>query len=487
MIHDMRYTIRTTPYALWLGLALALTAVALGALLGFVGPLITVGALAAVVVALWALTRLEVGLWGVIAIITLLPFGGLPFKIVFTPTFLDLALLAVLTVYLFQWMTGRRRQLTLTPAHAPIALFWVLAVFSFVAGMNNGPLTTNLLRQFGELLLGIGFTFIIVDYVDSREKLGQLAGVILICGTAAAALGLVLYFLPETLSERLLSALRVFNYPSGGVLRYIEDNPANSQRAISTSVDPNVLGGLLAMMGGLLAPQLLTPGPVLRSRGLTYAAFGIVLACLMLTFSRGAMGALAVALAGIALVRYRRMLWIMVVVALVIVFLPVTQDYVAHFVEGLQAQDLATQMRFGEYKDAFILIGRYPWLGVGFAGAPEIDIYLGVSNAYLLMTSEMGLVGLAAFLLVIGTVMVWGFAQRRRVYADKSLTALWLGAHAGLAAALAVGVVDHYFFNLDFPHASTLFWIFVGLCLSATRLATVAPVSAERVGMDVGN
>src|SRR5574341_2161685 len=159
---------------MWLGLALALTAVALGALLGFVGPLITVGALAAVAVALWALTRLEVGLWGVIAVIALLPFGGLPFKIVFTPTFLDLALLAVLTVYLFQWMTGRRRQLTLTPAHAPIALFWVLAVFSFVAGMSNGPLTANLLRQFGELLLGTGFTFIIVDYVDSREKLGQI-------------------------------------------------------------------------------------------------------------------------------------------------------------------------------------------------------------------------------------------------------------------------------------------------------------------------
>ncbi len=483
---NLQSAIRNPQYAVWLGLALALTAIALGALLGFVGPLVTLGALAAVAVALWALTRLEVGLWGVIAIITLLPFGGLPFKIVFTPTFLDLALLAVLTVYLFQWMTGRRRQLALTPAHAPIALFWMLAVFSFVAGMNNGPLTTNLLRQFGELLLGIGFTFIIVDYVDSREKLGQLVSVILMCGTAAAALGLILYFLPETLSERLLSALRVFNYPSGGVLRYVEDDPAQSLRAISTSVDPNVLGGLLAMLGGLLAPQLLTPRPVLRSHWLTYPAFGLVLACLVLTFSRGAMGALAVALAGIALARYRRMLWILAAVALVIVVLPMTQPYVAHFAEGVQGQDLATQMRFGEYKDAFILIGRYPWLGVGFAGAPEIDIYLGVSNAYLLMTSEMGLVGLAAFLLVVGTVMGWGYGNRRRVYADKSLTALWLGAHAGLAAALAVGVVDHYFFNLDFPHASTFFWIFVGLCLSATRLATTSPVSSGQ-GMDMGN
>lgn len=462
-------------YALWLSLAVALVAVGLGALLGFAGPLITVGALLGLAAALWALTSLEIGLWGAIVVITLLPFGGLPFKIVFTPTFLDLALLGVVTVYVFQWMTGRRRRIVLTPAHAPIALFIVLVVFSFVAGLPNGPLTPNLLRQFGELLLGIGLTFIIVDHVDSREKLSRIVRVILICGALAAALGLVLYFLPETVSERALSALRVFNYPAGGVLRYIEDNPASPQRAISTSVDPNVLGGLLAMIGGLLAPQVLVRQPVLGSRWLTAAAFGIVLACLLLTFSRGAMAALAVALVGIALARYRGMLWIVLAVALVIAFLPVTQDYVTHFVEGVQGQDLATQMRFGEYKDAFILIGRHPWLGVGFAGAPEIDIYLGVSSAYLLITSEMGVIGLAAFLLVMATVMGWGYGQRRAVYADPALTALWLGAHAGLAAALAVGVVDHYFFNLAFAHAGTLFWIFVGLCLAATRLGAAGP------------
>jgi O-antigen ligase len=480
MIRHLPSAIRHPPTALRLGLALALMAVALGAALGFAGPVITVAGLAAGAAALWALTRLEIGLWGVVAIITLLPFGGLPFKIVFTPTFLDLALVGVFAVYLFQWMGGRRRRLTLTPAHAPIALFWVLAVFSFVAGMSNGPLTANLIRQFGELLLGIALTFIIVDHVDSRETLSRLVRVILICGAAAAALGLALYFLPETLSERLLSSLRVFNYPSGGVLRYIEDDPAQAQRAISTSVDPNVLGGLLAMVGGLLAPQLLIRKPVLGSRWMAYPAFGVVTACLVLTFSRGAMAALAVALVGIALARYRRMLWIVLAVALVILFLPAMQGYVTRFVEGVQGQDLATQMRFGEYKDAFILIGRYPWLGVGFAGAPEIDIYLGVSNAYLLMISEMGLVGLAAFLLAVGTVMGWGYVNRRKAYADPSLTALWLGAHAGLAAALAVGVVDHYFFNLTFPHASAFFWMMTGLCLSATRLAASARTSAPK-------
>ena len=143
--------------------------------------------------------------------------------------------------------------------------------------------------------------------------------------------------------------------------------------------------------------------------------------------------------------------------------------------EGLQGQDLATQMRFGEYKDALILIGRYPWLGVGFAGAPEIDVYLGVSSAYLIMAEEMGLVGVAGFGLIMAAVFGWSFVNRQAVYADERLAPVWLGVHAALAAALTVGLADHYFFNIDFQPSGAIFWIFVGLCLAATRLAVSAP------------
>lgn len=462
-------------FAFWLGLGLAAAAVALGALLGFAGPVITLGVLLGLAGALLALSHVEVGLWATIAVITLLPFGGLPVKIVFTPTFLDLTMGAVLFVYGVDWMTGRRRRLTVTPAHAPIVLFLALMVFSFVAGLPNGPLTANLIRQFAEMLLSISFAFILVDYIDTPAKLERLAAVILVAGAAAAVAGVALYLAPDDLAERALSALRVFNYPSGGVLRYVEDNPDNPERAIATSVDPNALGGLLAMIGGLAAPQLLTARTVLGRRWLAFLVFGAVAVCLVLTFSRGAMAALAVALAFIAALRYRRMLGVLALGAVVILLLPVTQEYVAHFARGLLGQDLATQMRFGEYKDAFTLIGRYPVLGVGFAGAPEKDIYLGVSNAYLLIASKMGLVGLAAFLVVMTVVFAWALARRRAVYADERLASIWLGALAGLAAALAVGVVDHYFFNLAFQAAGALFWIFVGLGLAATRLAARSP------------
>ena len=457
-------------YAFWLGLALAAAAVALGALLGFAGPLIALGVVAGLAAALLALSHLEIGLWATIAIITLLPFGGVPFKIVFTPTFLDLAMGAVVLVYALEWMTGRRRRLTLTPAHGPIAIFLALMLFSFTAGLPNGPLTPNLLRQFAEMLLSILFAVILVDYVDDRARLERLTRAILIGGALAAALGIVLYVLPDATAERALSALRVFNYPSGGVLRYVEDNPENAERAIATSVDPNALGGLLAMIGALAAPQLLTRRTILGGRWLALGVFGAITVALVLTFSRGALAALAAGLLLITLLRYRWMVAVLAAGAALLLLLPATQEYVAHFLAGLQGQDLATQMRFGEYKDALILIGRYPWLGVGFAGAPEIDIYLGVSNAYLLIASKMGLIGLAAFLLVMGVVLGWALARRRLVYRDERLTSVWLGLAAGLAAALSVGLVDHYFFNVAFQAAGALFWIFVGLSLAATRL-----------------
>src|SRR5258706_15367472 len=175
---------------LGLGAVIALCAVAVGALLAFDGPLIAAGVLLAGVMAVWALTSLEVGLWASIGIMTLLPFAALPFKVVLTPTFLDLALGGAVLVYALQWMTGKRRRLALTPAHGPLAIFMVLAVFSFVAGMPNGPLTTNLMRQFAELLINIGLAFVIVDYVDDWTKLVRLARIILLGSTAAAVVGI---------------------------------------------------------------------------------------------------------------------------------------------------------------------------------------------------------------------------------------------------------------------------------------------------------
>jgi O-antigen ligase len=182
----------------------------------------------------------------------------------------------------------------------------------------------------------------------------------------------------------------------------------------------------------------------------------------------------------LALVKERRLLPLMVVGGALLLLLPQTQAYVQRFAEGVQWQDLASQMRLGEYKDAFALIARHPWIGVGFAGTPEISLYLGVSSAYLLMAEEMGLIGLAAFLLVMGLLLVQVVRARRlTAVRDDGSDALLLGLAAALAGILAGGILDHYFFNLDFPHSLTLFWLYVGLTMVAVRLAHVRPAGRD--------
>jgi O-antigen ligase len=174
-----------------------------------------------------------------------------------------------------------------------------------------------------------------------------------------------------------------------------------------------------------------------------------------------------------------------VALALVLI-LPQTQGYVTHFFDGLQVLDdaqggdLSTQMRVGEYTDALILIQRYPIFGVGFTGTPDIDTYLKVANLYLMMASEMGLVGVATFLVAMATLFGSAWRARKRAFARPDLEPIWWGFHMALFGALVGGVFDHYFFNLDFHHSVTLFWLYVGLAAVSTRLLKEPAPEHER-------
>jgi polysaccharide biosynthesis protein PslJ len=451
------------------GLLLGGTAVFGGILLGFGGPLAAAAALFAFIAGLIVLRSIEIGFWGVIAVVALLPFATLPIDIGVTPTFLDVALGAVFAVWALRLVTGQQRTIITSPITLPLLLFIIVAIFSFIFGLANGPLTPTLLRKFAELLLSLAFVLVVVDYCSTLERLERLVKVVLLAGAGASVIAIGLWLLPEDLTNTVLNTLTRVGYPGGWVVRYIEENPALSERAIGTSVDPNVLGGLLLMIGALAGPQLVAKRP-LFPRWLTFLIFGLIGLALVLTFSRSAMVGLAAGLFYVAVLRYRSLLPYMAIAGLIFLLLPITQEYVGRFIEGIQGQDLATQMRFGEYKDALTLIQRYPVFGVGFAGTPDIDIYLGVANVYLTIAQVMGLVGLLAFVSVMGVVFGYAFLNRKAFKSQPRLDAIWLGLHAALVGGLVAGVFDHYLFNLEFHHAVTAFWLLVGLAVASTRL-----------------
>ena len=462
------------------GLATGLLCLAVGmswgALVGNLGAPIAIALMVAVIGGVLMLGSTQWGFVALVGVIALLPFGALPVKFGFSPTFLDLVLVVLFLVWALRVMTGQQRELVATPLALPVAIFLLVAIAAFIVGLSHAYPTPNVVRRFAELLLGVGLFYAVVNNVQSRAELEQITLAVILGGSLEALIGVVLYLIPSEWTIRVLSALGRFNYPTGwGVLRFINDDPRLPMRATATSIDPNVLGGLLILVGVVIASQLFARKSVLP-RWLLTGCLGAVSLCLYFTYSRGSLTGLAAALLLLGLVRYRKLLLLLIAAGVIFLLLPQSQPYIEHFVAGVRVLDRATQMRFGEYKDALILIGRYPWIGVGFAGAPDIDLYIGVSNLYLLIAEQTGLLGLASFLLAVGVGLLYMARVWRRMGSLSPYEPLLLGFGMALVGGLVGGVLDHYLFS--YPHGVALFWLFMGLGVASARLGEEAQLDA---------
>ena len=113
------------PHVALLGvLSVIITAgVLTGALFGGLGPVIAVGLLGALTVGVLMLRSTQAGLFALIALITLLPYGALPFRLGFRPTFIDLALLALFGVWALRLITGRQHTFETSPMGALVFAF----------------------------------------------------------------------------------------------------------------------------------------------------------------------------------------------------------------------------------------------------------------------------------------------------------------------------------------------------------------------------
>lgn len=456
--------------AIALGLSIGIIGGLFGLLLAVLGPILAIAAVIGILAALYVLSDVTPALYGTMAILILLPFGTSPVKVGITPTLLDMALGAFILVYLIQWMTGKRRNVSLVWPHLLLALYLMWLIFAFAMGLRYGSPTSTVLRQFAETILSISLAFILVDLLTDVKTLRRFVLLIMILVGLQAALAIFLYLLPDITAEFLLIRLGRIGYPVTGVIRYIEANPALGERAIGTWVDPNALGGLLAVGAAMIAPQIFAQKPVLKYRWLTFIVFVTVAVALFLSNSRASFLAFGSALLVITFLRYRKYMPILAIVALIFLLLPQTQFYISRLVQAFQAQDLATQMRVGEWTDSLNLIQHYPVFGIGFTGTPTNNVYADVANMYLIMANQIGVTGVLFFLLAMGGIFYYGWQAWQKAKVNPELDSIHLGYNIALMTALLNGFADLYFFRLDFQASITWFWLIVALALASSRL-----------------
>jgi O-antigen ligase len=409
----------------------------------------------ALVTALWVVASSQRAILAAVAISILLPFAVVPVRLIATPSILEI----LLATSLFGWLLAMIRSgaAPLPPLRIPLILLVGTLTAAFVAGWDNGY-STDIVHNYFKLLLAIFASMAVAGAAKANRFPVRFLRVVSIAGLAAAVIGLALYLMEPDLAANILKSLAAVGYPTERVLRYVEDNPSLGLRATGTSVDPNSFGGMLALLVPLVASQLLARKPWVP-RYLALACLLTMVACLLLSRSRAAWLGATAGLVLIATIEYRRLWLPIVATGLAVSVLGVGNEFVQRLYHGLALQDPATLMRLREYSDAIAIISRYPVLGIGFGPAPDPDLRPGVSSIYLTVAEQAGLLGLTAYVLLVGAAL-WTLIKAWTLTKHSELGSIALGLLAGTVSALTIGMLDHYFMNPQFSHMAFMLWSF---------------------------
>lgn len=438
--------------------ALGLIGGVVGARVGAVLPLALVVGL---VVAAAALRDARAGVYAAIAVVCLLPYATLPLKVGLTFTLLEAVTLLAWAVVALRLAYDRSEIVIVSPVFVPLGIFLAETTLAFLIGAGRNT-TTQTAHDYGKLLLGVGMIALVVQVVRARQDVARLATSLVAGGGVAALIALALDKLPGATTTNLLARLRVVGYPTDRLVRYVEDNPALARRATGTGVDPNSFAAFLMVVLVLAVGQAVARRPLVP-RGLCIAVVPLAGLAMLLTQSRQTLLGAGTGVAVLAVVRYRRLIAPVALLGVVVAVFGVGSSFAARFLAGVHGQDAATQLRYREFGNALTLIRQYPVFGVGFGDAPRIDLQTGVSSMYLTIAERTGLVGLALFLVALGVLLVRLLRGGARAPADDAGGELLLAIGAALVAACVAATLDHYFFNLGFPHMAALFWVLAGL------------------------
>ncbi len=453
-----------------------------GALAISVGITLPLALLIGIVGCVAILLDARVGLYAAVAVIALLPYATLPVKVGLTFTLLEAAILLTIAVWVLRLGFDRSELIVTTPAFLPLGFFVVATLVAFLVGAGRNT-TTQTAHDYFKLLLGVGMIVLVVNLLRERRDVGRFTTAIVAAGAVAGALAIILQRLPVSLATRLLLRLSVLGYPTSRVVRYIEDNPALARRATGTGVDPNAFAGFLMLILVLAVGQAVAGRPLV-SRRLCIVTVPIVGLALLLTESRAAWLGAAVGIVLLAVSRYRRLIAPLIALSIAAAAFGVGAGYLSRLTGGLRGQDAATQLRYREFANALQLIRDYPIFGVGFGDAPSINLQTGVSSVYLTVAERAGLVGLALFLVVLVSLVTRLIRGALRANADDPFGELTLAIAAALVAACIAATLDHYFFNLGFPHMAAIFWTVAGLGEVALRLTGLPSPAAPVLDRD---
>lgn len=383
---------------------------------------------------------LPFGLFGLAAILYT-PAAGVFFAVFaapFVPT-MALAGLCLLTAFSlvvhglatpgFRWRVGG----------VGVGLLFFLALLLVSCLTSFAPVNSTVV--WAMYLVFVGFYFIIINTIKSKEQLYSLLKIFVIAGAFVALYGVLQYIFGWNTNNAWIDETM------------FEDT---AMRVYSTLENPNVLGEYLLLVLPVAAVFFLYFKPRNVAKWVYAAVFLLLALCLVLTQSRGCWIGFMLSVA-LFITFYNGRWWGILPVLLVLLPFIVPQSIVERVMSIGNMEDSSTSYRVFIWMGTLGMLRHY-WLGgVGMGEVAFNKVYPFYSynaiiaphshNLYLQLLVEAGICGLIVFIVI----MFIFFKRMSSVYLPlkkKSLDSmLSLGMMSGVAGFLVQSMFDYTFYN----------------------------------------
>lgn len=396
-------------------------------------------------------------LWGVIAISGLLPLYLIRFHLGFLPmTLLEAMILILFLVFLFKNEFRIRDLVSKIPSAwlAIISIWLLVATISVFVSPDKRAALGIWKAYFLEPIL---FLIVFINVVK-KEDLKWIF----------RALGF---------SAIYISLFAIYQKFTGFAIPNLFWQAAETRRVTSVFGYPNAVGLYLAPIAVFYFGWLFQRGQKIFWQIFKVAVIILSFLAIIFAVSEGALaavflGALAIVL---AIKKSRWPALVGLVILLIIVFSsPTVKELVW---QKITLKDFSGQLRITMWGETIKMLKDNFFFGAGLSGyqelvapyhkAKHIEIYLYPHNIFLNFWSELGLLGVVTFILIM-IKFFWDSltAFFKTIHPeDKNLLLALIGA---MAAILIHGLVDAPYFKNDL---SVLFWLVVGSLIILRKIA----------------
>lgn len=367
--------------------------------------------------------------------------------------------LALILLWLYKWAFCRKEKpFKAAPMDLPIVIFFSVMLVVLIV---NSPDFSISLEGFRAIVQYVLWYFVVLQLV--RDEKG--------------ARSLTVFFVAIV---GLMAIHGVYQYIIGVEMPagWVDQNEAGVRtRVYSILTSPNIFGSLLTLASPMAVSLCLSEKA--RGRKILFGFLALMMiASLVFTSSRGAWIGFAVAFVVYVLLNDKRLLVPgIIAMVLVIVLVPSVGNRITYMLSPEYIESSLRGGRLVRWLTGLRILEFYPVFGLGlghFGGAVAMNHALStvvdvevvntfyMDNYYLKTAVEAGIVGLAAFVMLMYQVFINGL-RVVKMTEGGSFHTLACGILAGLSGVIVHNWVENVF---EVPLMTTVFWMFAGVLMA---------------------